>query len=443
MWSLSSSLSLRTYFKSLSLSWSLGVRSLSLSLSLGVRSLSLSWSLGVRSLSWSLGVRSLLTSLLDCIETEHLIHAHPSLVVYLSLLFNQILVHGRVPTSFGLSIIIPVEKGPTLDKGNSDNYRGITLSSNLSKLFEMCLLEHYCSYFQTSNLQFGFKKGVGCSHAIFAVRAVVDYFTRYGSSVNLCALDMSKAFDKVNHYALFNKLMDRQVPRVVVTTLMTWYSLSAAVVKWDNILSDMITLNCGVRQGGVLSPVLFAVYVNELIEKLSKSKYGCRIGDMFLGCIMYTDDLILISASMCDLQVMTDICSDELINIDMKLNIAKSQILRIGSRFRNSCKSIIVNGVEICHVDKLKYLGYFIFAAKSFKLSLHEMRIKFYRAFNSLYSKCYKFSEPVLLHLVSSHCKPFLLYGMEHRLIFSGPSMRQLKKFCKMKPTHIMLMSSA
>ena len=154
---------------------------------------------------------------LDCIETEHLIHAHPSLVVYLSLLFNQMLVHGRVPTSFGLGVIIPVEKGPTLDKSKSDNYRGITLSSNLSKLFEMCLLEHYGSYLQTSDLQFGFKKGVGCSHAIFAVRAVVDYFTRYGSSVNLCALDMSKAFDKVNHYALFNKLMDRQVPRVVVT----------------------------------------------------------------------------------------------------------------------------------------------------------------------------------------------------------------------------------
>ena len=80
------------------------------------------------------------------------------------------LVHGRVPTSFGLGIIIPVEKGPALDKGKSDNYRGITLSSNLSKLFEMCLLEHYGSYFQTSDLQFGFKKGVGCSHAIFAVK---------------------------------------------------------------------------------------------------------------------------------------------------------------------------------------------------------------------------------------------------------------------------------
>jgi len=192
---------------------------------------------------------------LDRIETEHLIHAHPRLVVLLSLLFNQMLVHGRVPTSFGLGIIVPLEKGPTLDNGNSDNYRGITLSSNLSKLFEMCVLEHYGSYLCTSDLQFGFKKGLGCSHAILAVETVVDYFTSHGSTINLCALDMSKAFDKVNHFALFNKLMDRQVPREVLTTLITWYSLSAAFVRWDNIFSDMITLTCGVRQGGISSSI--------------------------------------------------------------------------------------------------------------------------------------------------------------------------------------------
>src|SRR5688572_29650750 len=120
--------------------------------------------------------------------------------------------------------------------------------------------------------------------------------TLQGSTINLCALDMSKAFDKVNHFALFNKLMDRQVPREVLTTLITWYSLSAAFVRWDNIFSDMITLTCGVRQGGVLSPVLFAVYVNDLIEKLSRSGHGCRIGETYLGCVMYADDLILMSA---------------------------------------------------------------------------------------------------------------------------------------------------
>jgi len=128
---------------------------------------------------------------------------------------------------------------------------------------------------------------------------------------------------------------------------------------------------------------------------------------------MYADDLLLMSASLSDLQVMVDICSEELESIDMKLNINKSQVMRIGSSFCKTCKKICVNGMEISYVEKLKYLGCFIVSSKSFKISLHEMRVKFYKSFNSLYSKCYKFSEPVLLHLVSTHCKPFLLYGSE------------------------------
>src|SRR6218665_3080973 len=76
-------------------------------------------------------------------------------------------------------------------------------------------------------------------------------------------------------------------------------------------------------------------------------------------------------------------------------------------------KRISVNNVLINYVDKLKYLGCVLVSAKSYKVSLHEMRVKFYKSFNSLYSKCVKFSEPVLLHLINAHCKPFFLYGME------------------------------
>ena len=66
----------------------------------------------------------------------------------------------------------------------------------------------------------GFKKGIGCSHALYTVRSVVEHFTAAGSVVNLYALDISKAFDKVNHYALWIKLMDRSVPLTLLLTLM-------------------------------------------------------------------------------------------------------------------------------------------------------------------------------------------------------------------------------
>ena len=100
-------------------------------------------------------------------------------------------------------------------------------------------------------------------------------------------------------------------------------------MRWDNMLSGTIQLMCGVRQGGVLFPVLFAVYVNDIIVALSEAGAGCYYDNMFVGCVMYADDLLL-SVSLCDLQFMISICCEELNELDMRLNLKKSQIVGIG-----------------------------------------------------------------------------------------------------------------
>jgi len=81
--------------------------------------------------------------------------------------------------------------------------------------------------------------------------SVVEHFTAAGSLVNLCALDMSKAFDRVNHYALWIKLTDRSVSLTFLRTFMHSYGLCFAVVQWDNVFSAVYHLQCCVRQGGV------------------------------------------------------------------------------------------------------------------------------------------------------------------------------------------------
>ena len=118
-------------------------------------------------------------------------------------------------------------------------------------------------------------------------------------------------FDKVNHYGLFIKLMNRCVPLVFINVLIHWYGLCVAMVRWNNVFSNEFYLQCGVTQGGVLSPVLFAVYVNSIIEQLSSSGHGCHMGNVFLACVMYGDDLLLISASLYDLQQMIDLYAIE------------------------------------------------------------------------------------------------------------------------------------
>lgn len=82
-----------------------------------------------------------------------------------------------------------------------NDFRGISISPILSKLFEMAIIDKFSSYFETSNNQFGFKKNIGCRKAIFDVRSVVDNFISNGSTVSVRALDLSKAFDRMNYYA--------------------------------------------------------------------------------------------------------------------------------------------------------------------------------------------------------------------------------------------------
>ena len=129
--------------------------------------------------------------------------------------------------------------------------------------------------------------------------------------------------------------------------LLSWYSLGYAVVRWNNFFYNKFYLRCGVRQGGVLSSVLFAVYVNTIIEELSKSGHGCHMRDVFIGCVMYADDLLLISAFLYDLQRMTSLCAIGAGKLDMKFNANKSQIIRIGQMRRIYACYISIGGFSI------------------------------------------------------------------------------------------------
>jgi len=150
-------------------------------------------------------------------------------------------------------------------------------------------------------MQFGFKQGLGCSHALYTARTTIDYFVDNNSTVNLCALDLASAFDRVNHFALFFKLMKKNVSSKFISLLMCWYNKVFTTVRWNNNFSCMFKLTAGVRQGGVLSPLLFAIFVDDILVKLKKSSLGCYINGLCLNAIMYADDLLLLSISVTDL----------------------------------------------------------------------------------------------------------------------------------------------
>ena len=193
----------------------------------------------------------------DNITNEHLLFAGISVFAMIR--------HRFVPSDFCNGIIVPLLKSKHGDPTSLDMYRGITLSPVLSKVFESILLRLYGDFLSSDPVQFGFKKNSRCSHALFALTETVKYLTKKGSKVSCSFLDASKAFDKILHNGLFSKLLKRGAPVIFVRLLRNWYSDMQCCVKWNNMIGDAFPILCRIRQGSVLSPYLFPVYVDDLV----------------------------------------------------------------------------------------------------------------------------------------------------------------------------------
>ena len=176
------------------------------------------------------------------LSAEHLANAHPSVVIHLQLLFSFMCLHGFVPDGFGAGVIIPLVKDKSGDLNNIDNYRGIALTPTISKLFESIILRVFNDAFVSDDRQFGFKSGVGCSEAIFSCKLTIDHFVQRGSSVFAATLDISKAFDRVNHGKLFKALYDSHLPCSILRILKCWYNKLYVMVRWNGFTSNSFSV---------------------------------------------------------------------------------------------------------------------------------------------------------------------------------------------------------
>ena len=247
------------------------------------------------------------------------------------------------------------------------------------------------------------------------MRRIVDFYVQRCSNVNICALDLSKAFDKMNFHGLFLKLMQRNFPAPLLSVFEYWFNNSATCIKCDNFLSTFYRIECGVRQGGVLSPYFFAMYIDKIIQKIKSLKIGCEICCFNLSILMYADDIILCSPSVSSLQRMLWECDRELAELDMVINATKTKCLRFGPDFKHNIRNLTtIDKNEIFWEVTVRYLGCFLVSKSNFSVSLDHCKRQFYIAFNSVYSKVGGIGkEDVIIHLLKTKCLPRLLYGLE------------------------------
>jgi hypothetical protein len=353
---------------------------------------------------------------LDGISCEHIKFSHPILISILSKLFNLFISFSHIPKSFGASYTVPIPKCIGRSRALSvDDFRGISISPTISKLFEMAIMDRFADYFETSHHQFGFKKSQGCREAIFCVRNVVETFIANGSTVSVCALDLSKAFDRMNHYALLCKLMKRNYPVQLLTILETWFAVTVTCIKWKEFTSSFFRLTVGVRQGGVLSPLFFAIFIDDIVSRVKSANAGCYLSFSCCQVFSYADDILLLSPSVAGLQLLVNACELECDSLDMRINVNKSCCVRFGSRFNEPCNEIISKHGGVIHwANSCRYLGVNLVCGRFFRCSIDESKSRFFRAFNAVFSKVGHFApDPVLVSLLRAKCIPILLYGIE------------------------------
>ena len=200
------------------------------------------------------------------------------------------------------------------------------MSLQLSRHHEHVLKRTFSDSLNTSSLQFGFKRRHSTAHAIHCLKETVNYYVNNGNHVYCSFLDASKAFDRLVHSGLFLKMIEKNLPKIFIDIIICWYDGLFCRVLLDGTYSDWFPVIAGVRQGGVLSPDSYGLYVDDLLSLLEASGIGCYLLNKFAAALMYADDLTLLSPSIKGLQRLLILCENYCNEWDIKLNPKKSKL---------------------------------------------------------------------------------------------------------------------
>ena len=186
----------------------------------------------------------------------------------------------------------------------------------------------------------------------------IEYYKQWNTTIFVTFLDASKAFDRIDHWLLFKKLIDKHVPLFIIRLLVCWYSTQKMHIRWENTVTTSFLISNGVKQGGIISPILLNLYMDQLSEKLNASNIGGDIGGKLVNHLCYADNICLIGLSSVGMQQLLSICDICAKEHDLLYNGGKSYSLC----FKPKCSTFnrpnfTLNHLNMPNVNQSKYLG--------------------------------------------------------------------------------------
>jgi len=269
---------------------------------------------------------------------------------------KQMYDEGVWPEEFTRVIMIPLQKANAVE---CEDHRTICLISHASKMMLKVLtkrIESKANSFIGRN-QFGFRKGCGTRDAIGVMRVLCEGSLEHGNDVYICFVDFEKAFDRVNWVKMMEVLHEIQVDWKDRRMISELYMRQEAVVRIGDDESDPGIIGRGVRQGCPLSPLLFSIYAEAMMqEAMMDIEEGVVVGGELIKDVRFADDQGMVASTEQGLQKLMDGLNSVAKKYDMKINVKKTKAMVV-SRVEGRTVSISIDGQNVEQVKKFTYLG--------------------------------------------------------------------------------------
>lgn len=272
-------------------------------------------------------------------------------------LFNKIYSSGTYPRDWLKSVFIPIPKKNTSRK--CSDFRLISLMSNTLKI--MLKILHRRIYLKCeqniSPEQFGFRLGLGTREALFGLTVLLQKCRDQRKDVYMCFIDYEKAFDRIKHPTLLQLLQKQGLDYEDIRLIKNLYWEQRGFVRFGDTVSSEIPIRRGVRQGCVLSPLLFNIYSEYIFQQaLEDCEIGIKVNGKILNNIRYADDTVIFADTSEGLQELVDKIVKSGDQHGLKINTAKTKTMVV-SRNQNLQANIRIYGTSIEEVRKFRYLG--------------------------------------------------------------------------------------